>query len=172
MLNHWLLPISRQATLDDVGQSQWAECTPADASFSNATACAFTHGHDGADDDMECCVSSREDSGPDWKDISRRTPRYFGCSPVTLRPCGCAATLVTAAAVSKPAASAPAPAPAPAAAATKVSELRGTTVPFTGMQVAVAKNMMESLKASLLHPKGPSARTRSRTICLRAASLA
>lgn len=39
-----------------------------------------------------------------------------------------------------------APSSAPAAAATTVSQLAGTTVPFTGMQVAVSKNMLESLK--------------------------
>ena len=45
------------------------------------------------------------------------------------------------------AAPATAAAPAPAA-AMKVSELRGTTVPFNGMQLAVTKNMMESLKVT------------------------
>ncbi|EFJ48742.1 dihydrolipoamide acetyltransferase [Volvox carteri f. nagariensis] len=45
------------------------------------------------------------------------------------------------------AAAAAAPAPAPAAAkATKVSELKGTTKPFTTLQAAVARNMNESLK--------------------------
>ena len=43
-----------------------------------------------------------------------------------------------------------APAPAMEAAAksagTTVSELRGTTVPFTSLQTAVARNMLESLK--------------------------
>ena len=43
-----------------------------------------------------------------------------------------------------------APAPAVEAAAksagTTVSELRGTTVPFTSLQTAVARNMLESLK--------------------------
>lgn len=60
---------------------------------------------------------------------------------------------VQSSAVSAPAASAPAAAkaaaPAPAAAPqapVKVSELRGTTVPFNGMQLAVSKNMIESLK--------------------------
>jgi pyruvate dehydrogenase E2 component (dihydrolipoamide acetyltransferase) len=54
-----------------------------------------------------------------------------------------------AAAAAPAAAAAAAPAAAPAAAAvakTTVSELRGTTVPFTSMQLAVSRNMMESLK--------------------------
>lgn len=58
---------------------------------------------------------------------------------------------------SAPVASAPSSAPAPSASAapakaapapiadTKVSELKGQTVPFNGMQVAVAKNMLDSL---------------------------
>lgn len=49
-----------------------------------------------------------------------------------------------------PAAQAPTPSPAPASAAaaagTTVSELRGTTQPFTSLQSAVAKNMLDSLK--------------------------
>ena len=61
-------------------------------------------------------------------------------------------------AASAPAASAPAAvaAPAPAAAPvvpTKVSELRGTTVPFNGMQLAVSKNMIESLKVRASSPR-------------------
>ena len=52
-----------------------------------------------------------------------------------------------------PAAPAAAPAPAVAAAAkaagTTVSELRGKTVPFTSLQMAVSRNMLESLKARL-----------------------
>lgn len=55
-----------------------------------------------------------------------------------------------------PAAAAPVPAPsaapaavaAAAAAGTTVSELRGTTVPFSGMEKSVAKNMQDSLKVA------------------------
>jgi pyruvate dehydrogenase E2 component (dihydrolipoamide acetyltransferase) len=50
-----------------------------------------------------------------------------------------------AAAVPAPAPAAAAPAPAPAA-KTTVSELKGTTVPFTSLQAAVSRNMLESLK--------------------------
>jgi len=58
------------------------------------------------------------------------------------------------AAPAAPAASSPSSAPPPAASAppaaapvadTKVAELKGQTVPFNGMQVAVAKNMLDSL---------------------------
>ena len=51
-------------------------------------------------------------------------------------------------------AAAPKAAPAPAleaaakSAGTTVSELRGTTVPFTSLQSAVSRNMIESLKVS------------------------
>jgi hypothetical protein len=58
------------------------------------------------------------------------------------------------AAVTAPAAAKAAPAPAVEAAAkaagTTVSELRGTTVPFTSLQAAVSRNMIESLKVSCL----------------------
>ncbi|KAK9826444.1 hypothetical protein WJX81_006580 [Elliptochloris bilobata] len=56
------------------------------------------------------------------------------------------------AAAPAPAAAAPAAAPAPAmaaaakAAGTTVAELRGKTVPFTSLQMAVSRNMVESLK--------------------------
>ena len=51
-----------------------------------------------------------------------------------------------------PPAAAPAPAmkEAAAKAGTTVAELRGTTVPFTSLQAAVARNMLESLKVGLL----------------------
>lgn len=64
-------------------------------------------------------------------------------SPVTVAP---APSAPSAPAPSAPAQPAAAHKPAPAAAeATKVSELRGTTVPFTAMQNAVSKNMVNSL---------------------------
>ena len=46
-------------------------------------------------------------------------------------------------------ASAAAPAPAAGTAGTTVAELRGTTQPFTSLQSAVSKNMVESLKVGL-----------------------
>ena len=59
------------------------------------------------------------------------------------------------AAPAAPAAPKAAPAPAMAAAAksagTTVSELRGTTVPFTSLQTAVSRNMLESLKVANPH---------------------
>jgi pyruvate dehydrogenase E2 component (dihydrolipoamide acetyltransferase) len=59
-----------------------------------------------------------------------------------------AAPAAAAPAAAAPAAAAPAAAPkaAAAAAGTTVSELRGTTKPFTTLQAAVARNMNESLK--------------------------
>ncbi|WIA09391.1 hypothetical protein OEZ85_008797 [Tetradesmus obliquus] len=58
-----------------------------------------------------------------------------------------AAPAPAAAAPAAASAAAPAPpAPAKAAAGTTVSELRGTTKPFTTLQAAVARNMNESLK--------------------------
>jgi pyruvate dehydrogenase E2 component (dihydrolipoamide acetyltransferase) len=57
-----------------------------------------------------------------------------------------AAAPVPAAAAAPAKAAAPAAAPAAAAKATTVSELRGTTKPFSSLQAAVARNMNESLK--------------------------
>lgn len=61
---------------------------------------------------------------------------------------GGAAPAAAAPAAAAPAAAAPAAAApkAAAAAGTTVSELRGTTKPFTTLQAAVARNMNESLK--------------------------
>lgn len=63
------------------------------------------------------------------------------------------------------AAAAPAAKAAPAAAVeaaaksagTTVSELRGTTVPFTSLQAAVSRNMIESLKVRAARTLGPPA---------------
>lgn len=60
-----------------------------------------------------------------------------------------AAAAAAPAAVAK-AAPAPAVEAAAKAAGTTVSELRGTTVPFTSLQAAVSRNMIESLKVG--HP--------------------
>ncbi len=60
-------------------------------------------------------------------------------------------------AAAAPAAAAPAKAAAPAAApakATTVSELKGTTKPFTTLQAAVARNMNESLKVGGANTRG------------------
>ena len=59
---------------------------------------------------------------------------------------GAAPAAAAPAAAAPAAAKAAAPAAAPKAAATTVSELRGTTKPFTTLQAAVARNMNESLK--------------------------
>jgi pyruvate dehydrogenase E2 component (dihydrolipoamide acetyltransferase) len=72
---------------------------------------------------------------------------------------GGAAPAAAAPAAAAPAAAAPAaakagaPAAAPKAAATTVSELRGTTKPFTTLQAAVARNMNESLKVGREGPR-------------------
>ena len=68
-------------------------------------------------------------------------------------PWSCAAPAPVAAKASATLAAAAAPAAPPLAA--KVSELLGTTVPFTGMQVAVSKNMVESLKVCCPTPLSP-----------------
>ena len=73
------------------------------------------------------------------------------------------------------AAAAPKAAPAPAVqaaaklAGTTVSELRGTTVPFTSLQSAVSRNMIESLK---VRAAAPSAfQTLSLDFCMRVCRL-
>jgi pyruvate dehydrogenase E2 component (dihydrolipoamide acetyltransferase) len=78
-------------------------------------------------------------------DVERAAKGGAAPAPAAAAPAPAAAAPAAAA----PAAKAAAPAPAAAAAATTVSQLRGTTKPFTTLQGAVSRNMIESLKVGL-----------------------
>lgn len=83
-------------------------------------------------------------SGPNGRITATDVERAAGKAPAAAAPAApVAAAPAKAAAPSAPSAAA---APAKAVAGTTVSELRGTTKPFTSMQMAVSKNMLESLK--------------------------
>ena len=84
-------------------------------------------------------------TGPSGRITASDVERAAGKAPAAAAATAPAAA-APARAATAPVASASAPAAAPAAAGTTVSELRGTTKPFTSMQLAVTKNMLESLK--------------------------
>lgn len=89
-------------------------------------------------------------TGPNGRITASDVERAAGKGPAVAAP---AAPAPAAAAAPAPAAAKPAaPSPAAAAAGTTVSELRGVTKPFTTLQMAVSKNMLESLKVMLIHP--------------------
>jgi len=96
--------------------------------------------------DLRVDLATVAGSGPNGRITASDVERTAkgGAAPAAAAP----AAAPAAAAAAAPAAAAPAaPAAAPAkAAATTVSELRGTTKPFTTLQAAVARNMNESLK--------------------------
>jgi len=93
--------------------------------------------------DLRVDLATVAGSGPNGRitasDVERAAKGGAAPAPAAAAPAAAAP-----AAASAPAA-APAAAPAKAA-GTTVSELRGTTKPFTTLQAAVARNMNESLK--------------------------
>lgn len=95
-------------------------------------------------------LSSLAGSGPNGRITASDVEATRGNGATAKAPPSPAAALAPAAAPAasaKPAAPSPPPsAPAPAPVSTTVSELKGTTKPFTSMQAAVSKNMLESLK--------------------------
>jgi hypothetical protein len=94
--------------------------------------------------DLRVDLATVAGSGPNGRITASDVERAAkgGAAPAAAAPAAPAAAAPAAAA---PAAAAP-KAAAPAAAGTTVSELRGTTKPFTTLQSAVARNMNESLK--------------------------
>ena len=82
-------------------------------------------------------------TGPNGRITASDVERAAGKAPAVAAPAAAAASTkaVTAAPATVSSGS-----PAAPSGATTVSELRGTTKPFTSMQMAVSKNMVESLK--------------------------
>ena len=93
--------------------------------------------------DLKVDLASIAGSGPNGRITASDVERAAGRGGAPAAPAA-AAPAAAAPAAAAPAAAAPAPAAAPAA--TTVSQLRGTTKPFTTLQQAVTRNMLESLK--------------------------
>lgn len=93
--------------------------------------------------DLRVDLATVAGSGPNGRITASDVERTAkgGAAPAAA-PAPAAAAPAAAASAAAPAP----PAPAKAAAGTTVSELRGTTKPFTTLQAAVARNMNESLK--------------------------
>ncbi len=83
-------------------------------------------------------------TGPNGRITASDVERAAGKAPAAAPAAAPAPVAAAAAAAPRAAAPAPAAAAAPAK-GTTVSELRGTTKPFTGLQQAVVKNMLASL---------------------------
>ena len=96
--------------------------------------------------DLKVDLARVSGTGPNGRITASDVERAAGKAPAAAAPQAAAAPAKAAA--SAPVAVASGSVAAPAI-ATTVSELRGTTKPFTSMQMAVSKNMVESLKVSL-----------------------
>jgi len=95
--------------------------------------------------DHKVDLSTVGGSGPNGRITASDVERAAGRGPATSAPAAAAPAAAPAAASASAPAPAAAPGPAPAVKPTTVSELRGTTKPFTSLQQAVNKNMIASL---------------------------
>lgn len=92
--------------------------------------------------DLKVDLAKVGGTGPNGRITAEDVQRVAGGGAVPAAPAVASSNGAPAAAAPR----GPAPAPTPSPANTNVSELKGKTVPFTTMQNAVAKNMIESLK--------------------------